>query len=60
LAEGEELGSNLLHVDRRGGGYGYRGNGYRGGGWGYRGLGYGAVGGGAIAMRGYYGGYHGG
>ena len=56
----------------RGGGYGYRGVGFRGGGWGYRGgygyrglgyrgLGYGvaagAIVGGAIASRGYYGGY---
>ena len=54
----------------RGGGFGYRGVGfrgggwaYRGGGWGYRGLGYGlaagALVGGAIASRGYYGGYGG-
>jgi hypothetical protein len=58
----------------RGGGYGYRGVGFRGGGyayrggygyrgWGYRGLGYGvaaaAIVGGAIASRGYYGGYGG-
>ena len=58
----------------RGGGYGYRGVGYRGGGWGYRGgygyrgygyrgVGYGvaagAIVGGAIASRGYYGGYGG-
>ena len=58
----------------RGGGFGYRGVGYRGGGWGYRGglgyrgwgyrgLGYGvaagAIVGGAIASRGYYGGYGG-
>jgi hypothetical protein len=49
----------------RGGGFGYRGGGwgYRGGGWGYRGLGYGvaagALVGGAIASRGYYGGYGG-
>ena len=58
----------------RGGGFGYRGVGFRGGGWGYRGglgyrgwgyrgLGYGvaagAIVGGAIASRGYYGGYGG-
>jgi hypothetical protein len=56
----------------RGGSIGYRGAGFRGGGWGYRGgmgyrgwgnrgLGYGvaagAIVGGAIARRGYYGGY---
>ena len=52
----------------RGGGFGYRGVGFRGGGWGYRGWGYrglgygvaaGAIVGGAIASRGYYGGYQG-
>jgi len=62
---------NTTEVRWRGGGYGYRGVGYRGGGYGYRGgvgyrgygyrgLGYGAVAGGAIARRGYYGGYYGG
>ncbi len=53
----------------RGGGFGYRGVGFRAGGWGYRGFGYrglgygvaaGALVGGAIASRGYYGGYGGG
>src|SRR5712671_688157 len=58
---------NTTEVRWRGGGWGYRGGygyrggvGYRGYGYGYRGLGYGAVAGGAIARRGYYGGYYGG
>jgi hypothetical protein len=59
---------NTTEVRWRGGGYGYRGVGYRRGGYGYRGglgyrgwgyRGYGAVAGGAIARRGYYGGYGG-
>jgi hypothetical protein len=60
---------STTEVRWRGGGFGYRGVGFRGGGWGYRGglgyrgLGYGlaagAIVGGAIASRGYYGGYGG-